>query len=520
MKRTSKLRTSAMWLLSFWGRVHRDQRGTISIVTVFALFMFTMLLVMVVNVGRHVDDKLRMQNAADAAAYSGGVVIARGMNAIAFSNHLLCEVFALTAYMREGQDPQAKLVVPDLLAAWARVAPEFLHAGTVAGIPKFANLGPAILAKVPLEEALAEAFLEMTAEHSRLTLPVLEHILAGPDDDPSSREGGYIPRFQRVVIRTIPMMADLVTDELARRYGSRHQGNHDGLPLNALLWQTTPYPTGSRAVGRTADEESPLTRTLPAIDPSPSGPDTVSGGDYYNNARRQRRSVVNMYLRAMHSPHDWIRHWLGPFFSYASANASRDYDGNMHYNRPGQDTGKFSQMTNLWRIFSCAHLNDLLNAEYPDTNLPHLIRRADGSTTNEQLEQDHTFVSVAYWPHLNEMFPGLFANPLERDAGGDAFTFAQVSVFIPRARHLDGPWAWQEERVDEFGNTYIVYHNHMDGWPSSWNLWNQNWTVKLVPATSRTIPEILQQQPPDLAWFQPPNFGDADISAINSVSMH
>src|SRR5579862_3916421 len=51
-------------------RVHEDQRGTISIVSVFAVLFLMMLLGMVMNVGRHVDGKLRMQNAADSAAYS------------------------------------------------------------------------------------------------------------------------------------------------------------------------------------------------------------------------------------------------------------------------------------------------------------------------------------------------------------------------------------------------------------------------------------------------------------------
>ena len=56
----------------------RDERGSISIVSVFAVLFLAMLLGMVMNVGRHVDGKLRMQNAADAAAYSGGVVLGAG----------------------------------------------------------------------------------------------------------------------------------------------------------------------------------------------------------------------------------------------------------------------------------------------------------------------------------------------------------------------------------------------------------------------------------------------------------
>ena len=56
------------------------------------LLVFTMLLVMITNVGRHADDKLKMQNAADAAAVAGGVMLTRGLNGLAHTNHLLCEV--------------------------------------------------------------------------------------------------------------------------------------------------------------------------------------------------------------------------------------------------------------------------------------------------------------------------------------------------------------------------------------------------------------------------------------------
>src|SRR5262245_48899231 len=82
-------------------RLHCDEQGTISIASVFALMLFAFLLGMVINSGLQVDHKVRMQNAADAGTYSGGVVIARGMNTLAFTNHLLFDVFALTAYLRE-----------------------------------------------------------------------------------------------------------------------------------------------------------------------------------------------------------------------------------------------------------------------------------------------------------------------------------------------------------------------------------------------------------------------------------
>ena len=42
-------------------RLHRDERGSISIVSVFAVLFLAMLLGMVMNVGRHVDGKIRIR---------------------------------------------------------------------------------------------------------------------------------------------------------------------------------------------------------------------------------------------------------------------------------------------------------------------------------------------------------------------------------------------------------------------------------------------------------------------------
>src|SRR5262245_12855299 len=109
--------------------LHRDQSGSISLATVFALLLLTMLLGMVINDGRQVDNKIKLQNAADAATYSGGVVLARGMNSLAFSNHMLCEVFALTAFMREARDRHAEPLVPQILAAWNTIGPVLARSG-------------------------------------------------------------------------------------------------------------------------------------------------------------------------------------------------------------------------------------------------------------------------------------------------------------------------------------------------------------------------------------------------------
>ena len=60
-----------------WTGLHRDERGAMSIVSLFALLVLTILLGSVINSVRQVDSKIRLQNAADAATYSGGVVLAR-----------------------------------------------------------------------------------------------------------------------------------------------------------------------------------------------------------------------------------------------------------------------------------------------------------------------------------------------------------------------------------------------------------------------------------------------------------
>ena len=53
--------SSASWLPGWAQRVNADEEGAISLLTVFAVLVLTMLLGMVMNVGRHVDSKIRMQ---------------------------------------------------------------------------------------------------------------------------------------------------------------------------------------------------------------------------------------------------------------------------------------------------------------------------------------------------------------------------------------------------------------------------------------------------------------------------
>ena len=181
--------------------LHGDQRGSISIVSVFAVMFLAMLLGMVMNVGRHVDGKLRMQNAADSAAYSGGVVLARGMNTLAFTNHLLCDVFAVTAVLREARDENS--------ASYAPADPRRLEqSGQVfssSGFPKFTALGSAIQQKVPLEQQMVDSYSAWAKSVSDQVLPMMEEIL--------SQE--LIPQYQRAVMVAFPDIAQAAAQQTA-----------------------------------------------------------------------------------------------------------------------------------------------------------------------------------------------------------------------------------------------------------------------------------------------------------------
>ena len=476
-------------------RVHRDESGTVSILTVFGIFLFAMLLAMVMNLGRAVDDKLRMQNAADAAAWTGAVTMARGLNAVAFTNHLEAEVFALTAYMREGRDRNSEQIAADVLDAWERIGPIFEQYADGAGYSKFTRLGSAISGKVPLERDVVSAFGEMTAAHSDMTLPVLEYILRGdsPDAQTPDPTGGFLPQFQRAVVRATPGMAALAADEVAGRYaGTTADGSSQ---LRSVLWRADAIALVQ------ADEEFPEERTLPLVDPSPNGPDSSFGAQFLQEARGEREELARHYLEL------WISDWLGPYFGFANGF------------RPGRSTAKMSNLINLWRVFTCGYLSQLLDEEYPLTNLPHIYRgNSPQYATQQWLERDFTVIATGLRGHLGEtFFPGLLQNPLDRDGSSDAITFGQATVFLPRWRYRCCPWLIPQ--YDNWGR-YQGDGVNRDNWPTHWDSFNQNWMAKLTPATAEALPTILQSQQPGVDGFRPPSLGGATIEELKHVSHH
>jgi hypothetical protein len=503
-------------------RVHRDQEGSISIVSVFGLMLLVFLLGLVMNAGRQVDQKVKMQNAADSATYAGGVVVGRGMNTLAFTNHLLSDVFAITAFFREGNERNAEQMSYPILDNWARVAPAFIGSE----FPRFDQLGIAIEEKVPREREMVFTFSEWAYAASEIMLPVFETILAER----------LIPEFQRALVESTPRLAQYATDEVARRHG---QAWPRPAELRGVLWRTVVDPVGG------ASEFA--RRTLPVVDPVMDR--VPNQEEYMEDARTQRSELA----------HEYLRRW-----NNESMQAFDDY-------------GKMSQFGNLWRIFTCGQLQRLLIEEYPETNLPFQIRHkpSDLFNVNGHLEQDFMFVGVVYREKIDDRIPGIFKNPIENSTTA----YAQLMMFVPNARLIkqslnpnatssgepgdtgggipgeqipipvgglrgQSSVAWQsgpgrddsggdspgtpgdspgdDTSEDEDEPPWIVRRQSGRWFPSRWDLITQNWTVQLTPATSGSIPEILSLQPyvNDMPAFVLPDLTPLTSEDLQWLSHH
>jgi len=457
-------------------RLHRDERGTMSIVSVFAVLLLAFLLGLVMNTARQVTQKVQMQNAADAATYSGGVVFARNMNTLAYTNHLLCDVFALTAFLREGRDQKAASLSPELLDNWERVGPMF----NGAPYPPFAELGPAISDKVPLEREMVRTYSVWMAAVSDAVLPVMEDIL----------ENRRIPEFQRALVDATPQLMQYATDQVAQRHGRNWPRKTE---LHGVLWRTNGDPVGGASEAQR--------RTLPVVDPVM---DVQPNQDkYLNRAKSQRRRYARIYLS------QWNRDTLRAFRSI----------------------GKMSQFDRIWRIFTCGNLRHLLREEYPDDNLPFIIRDTIGEIgdINQHVEQDFMFVGVVYRKQMRDRIPGVFHNPVQTNTqpaqSFDTEAYAQVMAYVPKRRLV---WHWRRiggapppsHGANQGGvpgeHVYLplppdpggppagggssavildVTRQSSGRYPANWDLITQNWSAQLVPATASNLPTILGTSP-------------------------
>ena len=431
-------------------RIHHDESGSISVVTVFAFIFLTMVMGMLMNVGRHADRKVKIQNAADAATISGSTVLARGMNTLAFTNHLMCDIFALTAYLREGRDRNSESLTPEILAKWDEIAPEFADAPHT----KFSDLAEGIPSKTPLERDLITAFAEQNAMVSESLLPVMEEIL----------DFEMIPEFQRALVIALPQLSVTAADEIASRLGPSNRGLGGGEAMRARMWRTNGEEF--EAIGSSGFSQMPVADPIHDI--------TQRQPDYFTRGIRERRDAANRYL------------------NYLNNHMLRDFD----------EHAKMSQYSNLWRGFSKAYLRQLLEDEYPDSNVPYQIRISDLSRQNE-IETDYMFVGVSYWERMNERMPGLFSNPSQ----SVQIAYAQSRLFIPRGRlYHDSRFAFPEG----------VFRHRVS---TAHNLMNQNWVSKLVPATAPAIPQIIQSSPQNIP-VAVPSLGGINVEEFQQLNTH
>lgn len=92
--KTARLQSLSDQRKCFWCELAVGDDGMMTFVNVITVAFLALLIGFVGNVGRAVQEKVAVQNAADATAYSTSVVMARGMNAVTATNHLMGEATA------------------------------------------------------------------------------------------------------------------------------------------------------------------------------------------------------------------------------------------------------------------------------------------------------------------------------------------------------------------------------------------------------------------------------------------
>ena len=85
---------------------HSSEDGMVSFVGMIAVLFFLVLIGLVGNVGLTVNQKIEIQNAADSTTYSSGVFVARGMNSVTASNHIIGELLALCVIQHSLRGPE------------------------------------------------------------------------------------------------------------------------------------------------------------------------------------------------------------------------------------------------------------------------------------------------------------------------------------------------------------------------------------------------------------------------------
>ncbi|MBN1395773.1 MAG: hypothetical protein JW959_12190 [Pirellulales bacterium] len=453
--------------------LHRNEDGVISILAVFTVLALTVLLGMVMNVGRQADGKIRMQNAADAAAYSGAMELTRGMNTLSFTNRLLCEVFALTAILREGRDRNVESYLPRILDAWNNAADKFAEAD----LPMFADLARAIDEKTPDEQELADRYLAWIEGVSVLQLPAFESVLSGE----------LIPKFQRALLQYYPDVAQEAADRAARLNGTPDFGRG---AMRAALWRTTGELVACPA--------------LPVVDP------TVDAS-YLDAAREQRNNWAHNYLN------QWNAETMA-FFDRFGGKMSR-FGELWRGFTCGQLEKLIDEYPNSNLPMQIVVSTDSQN-EYIETNFtfiataywsktrvtaPNLFGNPIRGDVLVTYAQARVFVPER---HLTYYWWSPSSSGVSVSLGGVPGEGPSLSLSAGSSAPGGG-----------ISQRYVGYESV----PTDWTLFNQHWTCQLTPATAEMLPAILQTTPttiPELGDKQLPSLGSMSLEEIQEISLH
>ena len=90
---------------------HGDESGKISLLASMLMLVLIALAGLIGNTGHVAKEKLEAQNAADSIAYSSSLWMARGMNSVTATNHMLGEATAMSAVHEAFGGPELDLSI-------------------------------------------------------------------------------------------------------------------------------------------------------------------------------------------------------------------------------------------------------------------------------------------------------------------------------------------------------------------------------------------------------------------------
>ena len=211
----------------------RKQRGQAIVAALIIMVLSVAGLVLMYNTGQATSEKLRVVNAADAAAYSGGVWVARQLNFMAYTNramianHVSVGHFVSFASWVENFEENAENLddIGDIL----QIVPV---------------VGTAIEAVTEIIEQVAEAYLEVTEGFGDVYVPAIDLFNRG------LYASQVAARFN-----LNPLTLNDVMESAARGYGDGEIQVNDGGDLDVLLRQSV---QGAQAAGQVLGQFSPI----------------------------------------------------------------------------------------------------------------------------------------------------------------------------------------------------------------------------------------------------------------------